>query len=77
MENILILGAYGRLGEELSLALSGPHNIFRHGRNESADVRVESLTAGTIEKLLRELGITVVVNLVAMTDVEKCEKYSF
>lgn len=73
VENILILGAYGRLGEVLSLILNESHNVFRHGRNKDAQVHISELSIHSIKQVLIKYKITSVVNLVAMTDVNRCE----
>ncbi len=73
VENILILGAYGRLGEDLSLFLGRYHKVFRHGRNNNAQVYIPELSVCSLTEVLSEHKITVIVNLVAMTDVNKCE----
>ena len=73
VENILILGAYGRLGEALSLILDTSHNVLRHGRNKDAQVYLPELTVHSLMQTLVEYKITAVINLIAFTDVNKCE----
>ena len=74
VENILILGAYGRLGEDLSLSLNKSHNVLRHGRNKDAQVYLPILAAQSLKQVLGEFKITTIINLIAMTDVNECEK---
>lgn len=72
-ENILIMGAYGRLGTELGSFLAPYHNVLRLGRNKTAQVCIENLTIQAIEKVLRTYNITIIINLIANTDVDGCE----
>lgn len=72
-ENILIMGAYGRLGTELSSFLESSHNVLKLGRNKTAQVYVENVTIQEIEKVLRVNDITIIINLIANTDVDDCE----
>ncbi len=73
-ENILIMGAYGRLGTELSLFLSKTHNVLRLGRNESAQVCITDLTVSSLENVLKSYNIGIIVNLIADTDVDRCQR---
>ena len=72
-ENVLIMGAYGRLGTELSLILAKFYNVVRLGRNKNSQVCIEILTIESIEKVLRDHDIGIIINLIANTDVDGCE----
>ena len=72
-KNILILGAYGFLGRRLSFLLKERgYNIFRHGRGGEADFKIEVFNA--FHKQLTHYKIDSVINLVAATDVDECER---
>jgi dTDP-4-dehydrorhamnose reductase len=73
VENILILGAYGRLGEDLSLFFDKYHSVIRQGRNEDAQVYLPDLNVQSLKQVLGEFKITAIINLIAMTDVNDCE----
>lgn len=74
-ERVLILGAYGLLGPVLSDALAAAgHQVSRQGRRATADVSVDPADRHALASVLAERQITVVVNLVAMTDVDRCER---
>lgn len=72
-ENILLLGAYGRLGSELSLVLDKSHNVFKVGRNDEAEIYLEDITILGLQTLLIKHKVTVVINLIAYTDVSGAE----
>jgi len=73
VENILIFGAYGRLGVKLSKFLENTHNIIKVGRNKDAEVYVKDLTIKVIKELLVIHNIKIVINLIAETNVDNCE----
>jgi len=75
LENVLIFGAYGRLGVQLSRFLENTHNVIKVGRNKDAQVSIGNLTIQTIEELLLSHNVTVVINLIANTNVDGCENY--
>lgn len=72
---ILVLGAYGFLGPVLSttLAASG-YAVLRQSRNVTAEIAFDPLDEGAIRSVLDRYHPTVVINLVAMTDVDLCER---
>lgn len=72
-ENILLLGAYGRLGSKLSLVLEKSHNVFKVGRNDDAEIYLEDITILALQTLLIKHKVTVVINLIAYTDVSGAE----
>ena len=72
-KNILILGAYGFLGRRLSFLLKEKgYNILRHGRGDEANFKIEEFN--TLHKKIKQHKIDSVINLVAATDVDKCER---
>jgi dTDP-4-dehydrorhamnose reductase len=74
MANILILGAYGLLGSSLSkFLLQKEHLVYRQGRKDNAQVIINAINSKWIGVFLTEYKIDVVINLVASTDVDKCE----
>lgn len=72
-ENILLLGAYGRLGSKLSLVLEKSHNVFKVGRNDEAEIYLKDITILGLQDLLIKHKVTVVINLIAYTDVSGAE----
>mgnify|MGYP000155440998 CR=1 FL=1 len=72
---ILVLGAYGLLGSALcpELVRRG-HTVRRQGRGASAQCRADPTQRDDLVRLLDETEPKVVVNLVAMTNVDTCEK---
>jgi dTDP-4-dehydrorhamnose reductase len=72
-ESILVLGAYGRLGLVLSRSLAKFHNILRQGRNKDAQIYLPNINKDSLANIIEDNDITVVINLIAMTDVGDCE----
>ena len=68
--NVLILGAYGVLGTTLSVYLENKgHKIIKLGRTEKkAHVELKKLL------IKSELKVDSIINLVALTNVDKCEE---
>src|SRR5688572_18968789 len=77
-KSILVLGSSGFLGSRLSSALSNAgHRVVKQvrGRPPQADERdIGELTKRALTEALRDLRPEVVVNLVALTDVDLCEQ---
>lgn len=74
-ERILILGAYGLLGPVLSDALiEAGHRVARQGRRSAAEVSLDPCDTGALASAVAEREITVIINLVALTDVDRCER---
>jgi dTDP-4-dehydrorhamnose reductase len=72
--NILILGAYGLLGEGLSRYLEDlGHTVLKQGRRESADVRFDPVQKNSLFSSLDTIKPDAVVNLAALTNVDQCE----
>ncbi|MDA9148572.1 sugar nucleotide-binding protein [Alphaproteobacteria bacterium] len=74
-ENVLILGAYGRLGVQLSRFLENTHNVIRVGRNKDSAVIIKDFTIKTIEELLLIYNVKILINLIAATNVDDCDNY--
>lgn len=72
---ILIAGASGLLGATLSpvLAAAG-YDIVRHGKTAGGDVSCDLTDKGATHTMIEETRPNIVVNLVALTNVDKCEE---
>jgi dTDP-4-dehydrorhamnose reductase len=74
MARCLILGAYGLLGSSLSLYLQQVgHTVLRHGRRSDAQIHLDFSSSLEISKFYESEKIEVIINLVAETNVDKCE----
>lgn len=74
---ILVLGATGLLGGSLGLRLKESYpNVICHGHTNMADVNLDLMVAGNVSSLLSELNPDVVVNLIGLTSVERCQEES-
>jgi dTDP-4-dehydrorhamnose reductase len=72
-KNILILGAYGFLGTRLSYFLKEKgYKVFRHGRGKEADFKITDYS--TFHQKITANNISSIVNLVAATNVDECER---
>jgi len=73
---VLILGSYGLLGSHLS---SGPYfqecTRILHGRDVESNFRVDLLDTSKVYKMLEETRPNVILNLVGVTDVDRCEQF--
>lgn len=75
MARVLVVGAYGMLGSTLlPLLREGGHETVAAGRSEEAQVRLDLLDAKGIANVLHTQQPDVVVNLAALTDVDRCER---
>lgn len=74
MKKILVLGATGLIGVPLSnyLVRQG-YNVIRHGNTSSADYQIDLTVPDNFLKILIEIDPDFIINLVALTDVDKCE----
>lgn len=70
---ILILGAYGFLGKYLSKELNKYH-LFRQGRDKNSQLFINKITSNKIKKICEKNQIELIINLVANTNVNECEK---
>src|SRR5262245_13469431 len=77
-KSILVLGSSGFLGSRLSGDLSAAgHRVVRQVRRRvsAAEQReIVTLTQSSLVAALRELRPDAVINLVALTDVDQCER---
>lgn len=75
MEKILILGSTGLLGVPLSnfLAEQG-YNVIRHGFRLKGDYQADLREQDETNKLLNIVSPDCIINLIALTDVDLCEK---
>jgi len=75
MQNILVLGAYGFLGEGLSRYLvDAGYTVYRQSRNKSAQTCIDPFNVDQIESVVLKKNINCIVNLIALTSVDLCEK---
>jgi dTDP-4-dehydrorhamnose reductase len=73
-EKILILGGSGMLGASLIPILRGNgHEVEFHGHTKPAKYNADISDANDAFKLLDLISPSVIVNLVGLTDVERCE----
>mgnify|MGYP000073597072 FL=1 len=71
---ILIFGAYGLLGSYLTKYLSKKHKIIKVGRKSKAQITLNNFNKKNIYNVLKNYTPDCVINLIALTDVDKCEK---
>jgi len=75
MVNILVLGANGLLGSTLCPYLEGMgHVVYRQSRKKGVEISADPRDSTVLEKILREYEVECVINLVALTSIELCEK---
>ncbi len=75
MAKILILGSYGLLGSHLSpYLIKCGHEVKRQGRSSSAQISIDPSDLGSLRLLLFEEHFDVIINLVAATNVDQCER---
>lgn len=74
--NILVMGAFGYLGTHLikDLRLSGSYNVFTHSHTQPADFSNALYDLNEVESLLLKNKFDFCINLLAVTDVDYCEK---
>lgn len=74
MSRILVLGAYGVLGSTLCPKIvEHGHIVFRQGRSIFAEICVDPADSDAMMVILMRVQADIIVNLVALTDVEQCE----
>lgn len=75
MEKVLILGATGLLGIPLANYLSTQgHSVIRHGLKSNADIQGDLQNLVEVEEIVKKVSPDVIINLVALTDVDRCEE---
>lgn len=76
MARILIAGATGLLGSSLAPAFAAAgHDVLRQGKSHSADIRCDLSDGESTVEMITAARPDVVVNLVALTDVDFCEMH--
>jgi dTDP-4-dehydrorhamnose reductase len=74
-EKVLVLGASGRLGRELCRALElHGHLVSPHSTTGPEGLRADVLVAGSIRSLISRQKPSVIINTIALTDVDQCEQ---
>jgi len=72
--NVVIMGASGFLGSHLCDFLKAKNNVIRCGRSKNNDIILKKLDKKKFSKILKKHVPDVVINLVALTSVDLCEK---
>jgi dTDP-4-dehydrorhamnose reductase len=74
MSRVLVFGAYGLLGNTLCRKLvEHGHIVYRQGRATTAEVSIDPADTSAVFDVLLQTGVDVVVNLIALTNVDQCE----
>ena len=72
---ILILGATGLLGATLvPLLIRNGHDIVRHGNHTECDISCDLTNTEAAHSLFDKVNPDIIINLVALTNVDLCEK---
>mgnify|MGYP000143655878 CR=1 FL=1 len=70
----LVMGAYGLLGSRLCPVLEAKgHKVFKQGRRPAADHKADPRDLSAVQRLLAIIQPDVVINLNALTSVDRCE----
>ena len=72
--NVIILGASGFLGLHLYNFLKIKNTVLRCGRNRKNDIILKNINQKKISKILEKYKPDIVINLIALTNVDLCEK---
>ncbi len=70
----MILGASGFLGLHLSNILKKKNTVLRCGRGKSSDIIIKKIDRKKFSQILKRHMPDVIVNLIALTNVDLCEK---
>lgn len=74
-KRVLILGAQGLLGMSLVPFLKRKgYNVLSHGRSDGGDVRADLADERAARAALDRASPDLIVNLAALTDVDRCER---
>jgi dTDP-4-dehydrorhamnose reductase len=72
---VLIAGATGMLGATLAPSLTAAgHEVVRHGHGDAGDVACDLTDRQAAEALVDTVSPQTIVNLVALTNVDRCER---
>ena len=75
MKKILVLGATGLLGAPLSIFLTQQgYDVIRQGFRSKTDYQADLRDRLETEKLLNNVNPNFIINLIALTDVDRCEE---
>ncbi|WP_320667193.1 SDR family oxidoreductase [Prochlorococcus sp. MIT 1307] len=75
MKKVLILGAYGLLGHNLSFYLDrNCFNVHRQGRKRTSDYCCDPNIKNQLKELIGQINPDCIVNLIANTNVDNCER---
>lgn len=76
MSTVIVFGAYGLLGASLVPALRAlGYNVLAQSRNEGADICLDPADRAAVLTALLQYRPAAVINLIAATNVDHCEKY--
>jgi len=76
MSRVLVTGATGLLGRSLIPVLrAAGHQVLGQGRQQQADLQADLCDASQTLALLQEARPEVVINLAALTNVDRCESH--
>ena len=70
----MILGASGFLGLHLSNFLKKKHIVLRCGRSKGSDIVLKKIDQKKFDQILKKYTPDTIVNLIALTNVDLCEK---
>ena len=71
---ILIFGAYGFLGSYLCDYLKDTYKIYKIGRNPNSQIQLKRFNQRDIQKIIKLIKPKIIINLIAETNVDLCEK---
>ena len=71
---VVILGANGFLGSHLYNYLKKKNNIIKCGRSKNNDIVLKKIVKHKFSKVLKKTIPDVIINLIALTNVDICEK---
>ena len=72
---VLVLGSTGLLGIPLSAKLEQEgYTVIRHGYKSLSDYQVDMTILSNAKMMLNEVNPDVVINLIALTSIDACEK---
>lgn len=72
---ILVCGAHGLLGKTLvPVLISTGHDVIQHGNKSPSQVSCDLTDEAATILLLKEVAPDCIINLVALTDVDRCER---